>query len=57
MNTVMKYVIRLDLLNCNVKFRGYTICRSREMTLEIAIGGNFGHLRTEIVTSAVGGQM
>ena len=30
MNTVLKYVIRLDLLNCHAKFRGDTISRSRE---------------------------
>ena len=27
---VLKYVIGLDLLNCNAKFRGDTISRSRE---------------------------
>ena len=27
MNTVLKYVIGLDLLNCHAKFRGDTIAR------------------------------
>ena len=31
MNTVLKYVIGLDLLNCHAKFRGDTISRSREI--------------------------
>ena len=30
MNTILKYVIRRDLLNCHAKFRGDTISRSRE---------------------------
>ena len=30
MNTVLKYVIGLDLLHCYAKFRGDTISRSRE---------------------------
>ena len=30
MNTVLKYVIRLALLECHAKFRGYTISRSLE---------------------------
>ena len=30
MNTVLQYVIGLDLLNCHANFRGDTISRSRE---------------------------
>ena len=30
MNTVLKYIILLDLLNCHAKFRGDTISHSRE---------------------------
>ena len=30
MNTVLKYVTGLDLLNCHAKFRGNTISRSQE---------------------------
>ena len=40
MNTVLKYVIRLDLLNYHAKFRGDTISREK-MTLEVAIFSNF----------------
>ena len=41
MNTVLKYVIGLDLLNYHAKFRGDTISRSRENAFEVAIFGNF----------------
>ena len=39
MNTVLKYVIGLDLLSCHAKFRGDIISRSRENG--VAIFGNF----------------
>ena len=41
MNTVLKYVIGLDLLNCHAKFPGDTISRSLENYVEVAIFGNF----------------
>ena len=41
MNTFLKYVIGLDLLNCHAKFRGHTINRSRENEFEVAIFGSF----------------
>ena len=35
MNTVLKYVIGLDLLNCRAKCCGDTISRSRESKIEV----------------------
>ena len=44
MNTVFKYVIEIDLLNCHAKF-----CSILEkMTVEVAIFGNFPDL-TELI--------
>ena len=37
-DTVLQYVIRLNLLNCHAKFHCDTI---EKMTLEVAIFGNF----------------
>ena len=55
MNTVLKYVIGLDLLNCHEKFRGDMISRFEKMTFVVAIFGTFsGYSRTEIVTSVLG---
>ena len=54
MNTVLKYVIGLDLLNCHAKFPGDTISRSRENDVWSCYFWKFsGYSRTKIVTSAV----
>ena len=43
MNTVLNYVIGLDLLHCHAKFRGDTNSRSREnnVNFKVAIFGYF----------------
>ena len=41
MNTVLKYVIGLDLLNCHAKFRGDTISRSRKNDVWSCFFGSF----------------
>ena len=54
MNTVLKYAIGLDLLNCHAKFNSDTISRSRESDVWSCYLWQFsGYSRTEILTSAV----
>ena len=55
MNTVLKYVIGLDLLNCHAKIHGNTISRYPENDIVSCYFWQFsGYFRTEIVTSVVG---
>ena len=54
MNTVLKYIIGLDLLNCHAKFRGDTISCFRENDVWSCYFWYFsGYSRTKIVTSTV----
>ena len=41
MNTVLKYVIGLDLLNCQAKLRAIRPAVLEKMTFEVAIFGSF----------------
>ena len=41
MNTVLNYVIELDFLNCQGKFRGNWSTVLEKMTFEVAIFGDF----------------
>ena len=54
-NTVLKYVIGLDLLNCHAKFCDNTISRSRENDVWSCYFWSLSrYSRTEIVTSVLG---
>ena len=54
MNTVLKYVIGLDLLNCHAKFCGNTIsCPPENDVWSCYFWWFSGYSRTEIVTSTV----
>ena len=41
MNTVLKYVILLDLLNCHIKFHAIRSAVVEKMMFEVVILGNF----------------
>ena len=41
MNTVLKYVIRLDLLNCHANFDAIRSAVFEKMAFEVAIFGKF----------------
>ena len=55
MNTGLKYVIGLVLLNCHANFSAIRSAVLEKITFDVAIFGNFpGYSRTEIVTSVPG---
>ena len=60
MNTILKYVIGLDLLNCHAKCRSDTISRSLENEFEVATFGNFPEnfeLQLSLSPCNMGGRM